>query len=204
MTDRSGGTPPTEPPRARFSDAWQHLTAEIEACRRCPLGSTRTHAVIYRGAPRPTVVFLGEAPGASEDATGVPFVGRAGRRLDSAIESAGLGPSEFGVLNLFKCRPRDNRFDRAAAEACRPFLDRQVAELDPQLVVTLGAHALEALRPGSDRIGVLAGRPLEGRTPVLFPLLHPAAPMHNPNLRARWNEDIEKLARYLTVVRAIV
>lgn len=147
---------------------------------------------------------MGEAPGAEEDAVGVPFVGRAGRRLESAVAAIGLTPEEYGVLNLFKCRPADNRFDRTAAAACRPFLDRQLAMLNPALIVTLGAHALEALSPGRDRIGLVAGRAIEGGRPAVFPLLHPAAAMHNPNLRTRWERDFAELGRYLLRPRETV
>src|SRR5580692_8133406 len=91
--------------------AWQELTHEIHACRQCPLGSSRTHAVVYRGGADPTVVLIGEAPGAAEDRAGRPFVGRSGQRLDAALASIGLEPEEFGILNLLKCRPPENRFD---------------------------------------------------------------------------------------------
>ena len=181
-----------EPP-GRRDPAWARLGAEIEACRACPLGRSRRHVVVYRGSARPLALFVGEAPGAEEDRLGVPFVGRSGRRLDAAVVRAGLTPSEFGVVNLVKCRPPENRFRRDAAEACRPFLDRQVELLRPRLLVTLGAHALAALDPGAPKVTACAGteRRAGGRT--LFPLLHPAAPLHDPRQRGRWESDLDRL-----------
>ncbi|HTT73038.1 MAG TPA: uracil-DNA glycosylase [Thermoplasmata archaeon] len=177
--------------------AWRALAREIEACRRCPLGAVRTHVVVYRGSLRPTVVFVGEAPGRDEDLAGVPFVGRAGRRLDAAIARIGLAPGEFGVLNLLKCRPPANRFDRAAARACRPYLDRQLAWLGPRLLVTLGAHALRALDPTAPPVTKAAGRVRPGTAPAVFPLLHPAAALRSRRYATRWELDVGRLGAYL-------
>jgi uracil-DNA glycosylase len=152
--------------------------------------------VVYRGGRRPSVVFVGEAPGAAEDACGEPFVGRAGRRLDAAIATLGVGDAEFGVLNLIKCRPPANRFDPAAAEACRPYLDAQLRLLAPRRLVTLGAHALEALDPTAPRILLAAGRPRSVAGTPLFPLLHPAA-VRSHATAARWDADVGALRTWL-------
>jgi len=182
--------------------AWDRLDREIRACRKCPLGNLRSHAVVYRGGRHPRVVFVGEAPGAREDALGLPFVGRSGERLDAAIARLPLPPEEVGVLNLLKCRPPANRFDRKAAETCRPYLDRQLDLLAPPVLVSLGAHALRALDPGAPAILRTAGtpRPLSGRT--LFPLIHPAAAMRSRRLASRWNDDVESLRRWLGATRS--
>ncbi|MGI0131706.1 MAG: uracil-DNA glycosylase [Thermoplasmata archaeon] len=179
---------------------WAQLVAEVESCRACPLHAHREHVVVYRGAAHPWVVFVGEAPGAEEDRAGRPFVGRAGRRLDAAIDVLALGPEEVGILNLIKCRPPGNRFDRRAATACRPFLDRQLALLGPKLLVPLGAHALQALVPGAPRVTTSAGHLIEGDGTAIFPLLHPAAAMHAPGYRERWEKDVRTLARTLAHV----
>ena len=172
--------------------AWQALAAEIESCRRCPLGAQRRHAVVYRGAARPTVVLVGEAPGAEEDRLGRPFVGRSGRRLDAALAAAGVAPEEVGLVNLLKCRPPENRFDPRAAATCRTFLDRQLRLLHPRLLVPLGARALRALEADAPPITACAGRLRPGHPP-LFPLLHPAAALHAPGLRERWERDVRAL-----------
>ena len=176
---------------------WARLEREIRACRRCPLHATRSHVVVYRGSARPRVLFVGEAPGAEEDRAGVPFVGRAGRRLDAAVAALGLAPSEWGVLNLVKCRPPGNRFPPASAVACRPFLARQLELLQPEVIVTLGRYPLGAFDPGAPPITQSAGAARRAGDRWVFPLLHPAAPLHAPRLHARWAQDLEKLRRYL-------
>lgn len=176
--------------------AWEALAAEIRACRRCDLSATRIQAVVYRGSLAPRVVFVGEAPGAQEDRTGLPFVGRAGQRLDAAIDRTGLRPSEFGVLNLIKCRPPGNRFDRTAAKACRPFLDRQLALLRPQLLVSLGAWALRTLDPTAPPVLRAAGTLRPGGPPAVFPLIHPSA-VRSRRLAERWSLDVDRLTEWL-------
>ena len=177
--------------------AWDLLSAEIAACTRCPLHRTRTHVVVYRGGPRPRVLFVGEAPGRDEDLAGRPFVGRAGRALDRAIEHVGLAAGEIGVVNLIKCRPPGNKFSASAARTCRPFLERQIALLAPERVVTLGRHALHALAPEAPPISRAAGHPQVGPTGTVFPLLHPAAKMHAPKYAAQWETDLTALRAWL-------
>ncbi|MGP8074370.1 MAG: uracil-DNA glycosylase [Thermoplasmata archaeon] len=173
------------------------LAREIVACRRCPLGHTRTNAVVYRGSPAPRIVFVGEAPGAEEDRLGVPFVGRSGSILDTAIARLGLAPSEFGILNILKCRPPANKFDRAAAETCRPYLDRQLALLRPNLLVSLGASALRALDPFAPSVMKAAGAPRSAPGGTLFPLVHPAATLRSRRMKERWERDLGTLAERL-------
>ncbi|MFY9717550.1 MAG: uracil-DNA glycosylase [Thermoplasmata archaeon] len=176
---------------------FDRLSEEIRSCRRCSLGSVRTQAVVYRGGYTPRLLFVGEAPGAAEDREGRPFVGRSGRVLDSAIASLGIGPAEFGVLNLLKCRPPENKFDPAAAIACRPFLDRQVALLRPRACVSLGAKALRALDPTAPPVLTAAGTPRSALGLPLFPLVHPAASLRSGRMRARWTADVGTLSKWL-------
>jgi DNA polymerase len=176
---------------------WERLSAEIQACRKCPLGDFRTQAVVYRGGLAPRVLFVGEAPGAEEDRLGLPFVGRSGRILDSGIASLGLSPKSFGVLNVLKCRPPGNRFDVRAARTCRPYLDRQLELLRPEVIVTLGARALCAVDPSAPPVLRAAGRPLRDGIPRLFPLVHPAAALRSRRLAKRWEHDLAALGRWL-------
>ncbi|HXY12807.1 MAG TPA: uracil-DNA glycosylase [Thermoplasmata archaeon] len=191
---------PSRRPR-RASDAlraeWEQLSREIHACRKCPLGAIRTHAVVYRGGLAPRVVFVGEAPGAEEDRLGVPFVGRSGRLLDQGVASLGLAGGEVGVLNVLKCRPPENKFDSRAARTCRPYLDRQLQLLRPEVIVTLGARALAAVEPLAPPVLRAAGRPLRHGHPPRFPLLHPAAALRSRRLRERWDRDFRALGRWL-------
>ena len=153
--------------------------------------------MFYRGAARPTLLFVGEAPGRDEDREGLPFVGRSGRRLDAAIAAAGIRASDFGIVNLIKCRPPRNRFDTAAARTCRPFLDRQVELLDPARIVSLGAHALRALDPTAPPVTEVAGTSRHAMGRPLFPMLHPAAAMHAPKYRERWERDVGRLSDWV-------
>ncbi len=190
-------TPPRRRIEASTVRAWAALTEEIQQCRRCPLGAIRTQAVVYRGSLAPWIVFVGEAPGTAEDRAGVPFVGRSGRRLDAAIERLGLRPSEFGVLNVLKCQPPGNRFDRAAARTCRPFLDRQLELLRPRVLVPLGASALKSLDPSSPPVLRAAGRPRSVGARRLFPLVHPAATLRSRRLKERFRSDVDRLRDWI-------
>ena len=176
--------------------AWRKLSREIEACRRCPLGAVRARAVVYRGGLDPRIVFVGEAPGAEEDRQGIPFVGRSGEVLDRAIRRLGLEEESWGVLNLIKCRPPKNRFDPRAERACRPFLDRQLDLLRPEVLVTLGAHALRSMDPTAPPVLRAAGRLRVGPDRVVFPLLHPAATLRSRRWAERWDRDLESLANW--------
>lgn len=175
----------------------ERLAREIRGCQLCALARSRTHAVVYRGSPRPRAVFVGEAPGAEEDRVGVPFVGRSGRILDRAIADLGpeLGP--FGVLNILKCRPPNNRFDPVAAATCRPYLDRQLAVLSPDVLVSLGARALRALAPDAPPVLTSAGHELASPYGPLFPLVHPAATLRSRRLAERWSGDVRALRSWL-------
>jgi len=181
--------------------AWDALTRDIRRCERCPLHQTRTQAVVYRGVPRPAIVFVGEAPGAEEDRQGLPFVGRAGRRLDEAIGNAGIPVSEVGILNVLKCRPPQNRFDRGAAATCRPYLDRQIDLLAPRLLVTLGRWALSTLVPEAPPMLTAAGVPRVWSGRPLLPLLHPAATFRSRAFLERWNRDLKTLQQVYLALR---
>ncbi len=126
----------------------------------------------------------------------MPFVGRSGQRLDAAIREIGLTDGSFGVLNLLKCRPPENRFDRAAARACRPFLDRQLALLRPEVLVSLGAHALRSLDPAAPSVSNAAGRFRPRRTVPLFPMLHPAASLRSRRWAEQWAHDVGAFRRW--------
>jgi uracil-DNA glycosylase len=176
---------------------FERLANEIRGCRLCPLSATRHQAVVYRGSFAPRVVFVGEAPGAEEDRTGLPFAGRSGAILDRAVAELGptLGP--WGVLNLLKCRPPQNRFDAAAARTCRPYLDRQLELLGPEGLVTLGGRALAAVDPAAPRVLLAAGAARARPAGWLFPMIHPAASMRSVRWRERWEQDVGRLRRWL-------
>jgi len=125
----------------------ESLAAECGACRRCGLAATREQVVVGRGNPNARLLLVGEAPGAEEEACGQPFVGRSGRLLEAMLAAAGLDSErDLYIANVIKCRPPGNRKpSRTEIETCRPWLERQIAMVRPQLVLLVGATALEAL-----------------------------------------------------------
>lgn len=140
------GAPPGEQPLGT-PPLGEPLAAECGACRRCGLAAGRLQVVVGRGNPAARLLLVGEAPGAEEEACGRPFVGRSGRLLESMLAAAGLSSErDLYLANVIKCRPPGNRKpSRGEIEACRPWLERQIALVRPRLVLLVGATALEAL-----------------------------------------------------------
>jgi len=135
------------------------IATEVRQCRKCDLGSLRTNAVPGEGSSRPRIMFVGEAPGADEDAQGRPFVGRAGQLLDKIIEACGLKRQDVFIGNILKCRPPDNREPRPDEIVhCLPYLERQIEALNPEIIVALGAHAAKTLLNTNRSIGQLRGQ----------------------------------------------
>ncbi len=168
------------------------IAQEIRAHRGCGLEpcETCTNLVPGEGNPRARVVVVGEAPGAREDATGRPFVGPAGKLLDGLLAEAGLLRSDVFITNVVKARPPGNRDPRAEEVAHhRPWLEAQLAIIEPELIVPLGRHALRHF-DRTARIGEVHGTRLGER---LFPLYHPAAALHNPRLRETLQADARAL-----------
>jgi len=175
---------------------------EIRQCRKCNLGSTRTNSVPGEGNPNARIMFIGEAPGADEDAQGRPFVGRAGKLLDKIITACGLKRSDVFIGNILKCRPPENR-DPAAEEiiSCLPYLQKQIEIINPEIIVALGAHAARTLLNTNKPIGQLRGQFHEyyfglGRPPIkLMPTYHTAYLLRNysqENRQRVW-EDMKKV-----------
>jgi uracil-DNA glycosylase family 4 len=160
--------------------AWPSLDAlreEALGCTRCALAETRTQVVFGVGDPDADLMFVGEGPGAEEDKQGIPFVGRAGQLLTRLIEGIGLTREQVYIANVVKCRPPGNRDPQPEEiEACRPYLEGQLAFLRPRVVVTLGNFATKLLLETKDGITKLRGTefPYRGGT-VLIPTFHPAA-----------------------------
>lgn len=165
-----------------------HLPCDSEPCATC------THLVPGEGDPRAQIVIVGEAPGASEDKIGRPFVGSAGKLLDRLLEEGGLKREDVFITNVVKARPPENRDPRPDEVAHHwPWLEAQLAVIQPALLVPLGRHALNRFTSGV-KISEVHGRVLEGdggRT--LFPLYHPAAALHAQRLRETLFEDARAL-----------
>lgn len=180
----------------------EKIAGEVNQCRQCGLGSSRTNTVPGEGNPNARIMFVGEAPGADEDAQGRPFVGRAGQLLDKIIEACGLKRSDVFICNILKCRPPGNRDPRAEEIiSCLPYLQRQIEIIDPEIIVALGAHAAKTLLNTTKPIGQLRGQfheyyPGIGKPPVkLMPTYHTAYLLRNysqENRRKVW-EDMKKV-----------
>ncbi len=180
----------------------EKIADETRQCRKCDLGSLRTNAVPGEGNSKARIVFVGEGPGADEDAQGRPFVGRAGKLLDKVIEACGLKRSDVFICNILKCRPPDNRDPRPEEIiSCLPYLQRQIEIIEPEIIVALGAHAARTLLNTNKSIGQLRGQFHEyyaglGRPPIkLMPTYHTAYLLRNysqDNRRRVW-EDMKKV-----------
>ena len=173
-------------------EALGRLRAEIVAHGGCGFEPCETAArcVPGEGSADAAVMFVGEAPGATEDELGRPFVGRAGKLLDELLAEAGLVRGDVWITNVVKARPPKNRDPKAPEVAhWMPFLEREVALLQPRLIVPLGRHALKHFAPLA-KIGEVHGKLVDDR---LFPLYHPAAAMYNQTLEATLFEDARTL-----------
>jgi DNA polymerase len=162
------------------------LAAACDGCRRCGLGSSRIQVVVSRGNPQAPLMVIGEGPGAQEDEQGKPFVGRSGQLLDRMLESVGIDSNRDAyVCNIVKCRPPENRKPTALEmAACRPWLEQQIALVDPAVILLAGATAVEGLLGIKGGITKLRGQwrrgeggSLEGRW--LMPILHPSYLLRN-------------------------
>ena len=172
------------------------LAADVGACRRCSLADSRTNTVFGEGGPHARLVVVGEAPGAEEDRTGRPFVGRAGELLTRMLAAIGLARDDVFICNVLKCRPPGNRSPRPdEAGACRPFLQAQIEVLEPALLLALGSHAARLLLRTERGITSLRGR--FHTTPEgwrVMPSFHPAYLLRNPAAKREAWQDLQAVA----------
>jgi uracil-DNA glycosylase family 4 len=161
---------------ARGGTTWEVLRTTALGCTKCPLAEGRTQVVFGVGDPKARLVFVGEAPGREEDLAGEPFVGRSGKLLDRLmLEEIGLTRDRCYIANVVKCRPPQNRNPAPAEiEACRPYLEEQIALIAPTVVVTLGNFATRLLLDTTEGIRQLRGATYPFRAGHLVPTYHPA------------------------------
>lgn len=178
----------------------QQVASEVVVCPKCELARTRTRAVPGEGNSAARVMLIGEGPGWHEDQQGRPFVGAAGKFLNELLELAGLKREDVFITNVVKCRPPGNR-DPLPDEiaACKPYLDRQIGAIDPDVVVTLGRHSMSRWFPG-EKISKIHGQPRKDGGRLIVPMYHPAAALHQGALKAIIEEDFAKLPKYLVDV----
>ena len=181
--------------------ALESIAADVRACTACRLHETRTLAVPGEGSAETEVVFVGEGPGFNEDRGGRPFVGAAGSFLTELLGTVGWDRSDVFITNVVKCRPPENRDPEPdEVAACAGHLRRQLAVIEPALVVTLGRHSLGSFLPGA-RIGQVHGTARPAATDLLppestvFAMYHPAAALHQGSLRQTLITDMGGVPR---------
>jgi uracil-DNA glycosylase len=177
----------------------QELAKSLHNCQRCKLAKLgRSQVVFGVGNPHASIMFVGEAPGFHEDQKGEPFVGAAGKLLNDLLQSAGLSRDEIYIANVIKCRPPNNRDPEIdEVDTCKPFLMQQIQMIRPKLVCTLGNWATQTLLERKVGITKVKAQAFYMKDFVLFPLLHPAAALHQGGLLEPLKEDFKKLKEFL-------
>jgi len=193
----------SEPSASDRREALKGLLAQARACERCPeLAATRRTVVFGAGNADAELMFVGEAPGASEDEQGLPFVGRAGKLLDQLLGEIGLERSEVFITNVLRCRPPGNRDPLPVEiENCQSYLMSQVELIQPTVICTLGNFSTKLLRGDPTGITRLHGQPevlvLGSRAVRLYPIYHPAAALYTPRMLETLREDFRALPALL-------
>jgi len=184
----------------------ESVASEIRACTKCSLWKARRNAVPGEGNAKARVMFVGEAPGFSEDLQGRPFVGDAGKFLETLLSDAGFSRTDVFICNVLKCRPPKNREPQIVEiEACTPYLDRQIEIIKPKVIVTLGNHStayvfskVNITFSGITAVhGKFFNAKLLGLSVLLFPTFHPAAALYNPRYKELLVGDFELLKKEL-------
>ena len=180
------------------SETFEDIHQEIGDCTRCPLHLRRTNVVHTEGNRKARLMFVGEAPGADEDMQSRPFVGRAGQLLTKIIEAIGLKREEVLIGNVNRCRPPGNRpptFEEASM--CKPFLEREIAIVQPEVIVTLGNTALQNLLGAKQGITKLRGTFQNYKGINVMPTYHPAYLLRDPSKKREVWEDLKKVRDHL-------
>ena len=182
----------------RQNETLDQIREDLGDCHRCGLAAGRNTIVFGQGNPHAELVFVGEGPGADEDAQGLPFVGRAGRLLNRMIEFVGMKREEVYICNIVKCRPPGNRTPLPdEIEMCSPFLLRQIRTINPRLVCCLGSPAVKTLLGVKEGITKIRGRFYDFQGTKALPTFHPAYILRNPREEKTLREDFQKIVEFL-------
>jgi len=177
---------------------YDELLQEIQGCSRCHLAAGRLNTVPGEGSLQADVMLVGEGPGADEDASGRPFVGKAGQLLDRMLEFVKIDRSAVYIANVIKCRPPGNRNPLSEeVEACLPFLRRQVQIIKPKLIVCMGSVAAKAVMDPEAMISKIRGEFVEKKGLLFFATYHPAALLRNDDLKWDSWRDFKKIKAYM-------
>ena len=178
--------------KSGFPASLEEIREEIGDCTRCKLCEKRKNIVFGVGNPTADLMFVGEAPGADEDAQGIPFVGRAGQLLTRIIESIGVSRDQVYIANILKCRPPGNRDPEAEEVAtCEGFLFQQIQVVSPKVMVALGRYAAQTLLRTDTAISRMRGQFFEFAGSLLIPTYHPAYLLRNPSSKRQVWEDMK-------------
>jgi len=181
-------------------DSLDRVAAEVSACTKCILHKSRVKAVPGEGPARADIMFIGEGPGFHENQQGRPFVGPAGQFLEELLAAIGLKREQVFICNVVKCRPPGNRDPLPEEiEACKQYLDRQIALIRPKVIVTLGRYSMARAFP-NEKISRIHGQAKKVEGIVYVPMFHPAAALHQPSLRKTVEEDFKKLPALLAEI----
>ena len=182
----------------RSTETFEQIHAEIGDCTRCPLHQERTHVVHTEGNRKARLMFVGEAPGADEDAQARPFVGRAGQLLTKIIEAIGLKREEVLIGNVNRCRPPQNRAPTTEeAATCKPYLLREIAVVQPEVIVVLGNTAMKNVLDTREGITRLRGTFQDYKGIKVMPTFHPAYLLRDPSKKRETWEDLKKVRDHL-------
>ncbi len=183
---------------AQSSETFEEIWSEVGDCTRCPLHQGRTNVVHTEGNRKARLMFVGEAPGADEDDQARPFVGRAGQLLTKIIEAIGLKREEVLIGNVNRCRPPGNRPPTPEeASMCKPFLLREIAIVQPEVIVVMGNTAMRNLLDTKEGITKLRGHFQDYRGIKVMPTFHPAYLLRDPSKKRETWEDLKKVREYL-------
>ena len=183
------------------------LNSECVECTSCNLSKTRKNVVVGKGNESAQVVIIGEGPGEQEDITGLPFVGRAGKMLDTALSSVDIDPLEdCYITNIVKCRPPNNRKPSAAeSEACMPWLNEQINLLKPKIIILAGSTAVQSFLGINEPISKIRGQWIQKDNIKYMPIFHPSYLLRNPSKikgKPKWLtwQDLKKVKKELNSI----
>lgn len=192
-------TPADEESLPRRDETLEDIRNDIGECMRCPLCCQGRNNIVHsEGNPQARLLFVGEAPGADEDASGRPFVGRAGQLLNKIIEAIGMKREDVMIGNVNRCRPPQNRQPTTEeARTCKPFLLREIAVIQPDVIVVLGNTAMKNLLDTKEGITKLRGNFQNYKGIKVMPTFHPAYLLRDPSKKREAWEDMKKVRDYL-------
>lgn len=181
--------------------ALQAIAEQVKGCTHCRLHEGRTNAVPGAGNLDAEIMFIGEGPGFYEDKKGLPFVGKSGDLLNTMLQQVGLSREAVFITNVVKCRPPENRDPMPdEIETCKPYLDDQIALIDPLVIATLGRFSMARYFPRG-KITQIHGQPKFEDGRAYFPLFHPAAVLRNPGMRDGYEADFRRLVEVVAEVK---